>query len=420
MPVAQNRYYNDPTIGQAFSNLAGMFAPPSGGDLAGYATAAAKKAEAARLAQLFDYAKAPDFNQTQFDRMGVAVGNYAPTGSYYAVDQNNATTRRGQDIDAETSRLNNANTVRGSTLSSLFQPLNQGQLRPEVPEDIASTVGLPAMSAAEGLPKPLSETEWKATQGQRLFEDGKLSDDALKSAIFGGNYGDTVLLGRDKTGNAVPLRAAPNGSLAVAPLPEGIAFDPGGMAGARTASTVDAKSAAAARARLPAAEQATDLALKAIDLVANDEAGLNEQFGQWGALPRNMWVQGGSAMGNWLANFEQARGQAFLQAREMLKGGGQITDFEGRRAEAAYSRMEAAARSGDKQTFLAAATDFRGAVQMGLDKLREAAGGAYSENGSAMQPDPDPATPQTQADFDALPVGAVYRDPDDGQLYRKN
>ena len=218
----------------------------------------------------------------------------------------------------------------------------------------------------------------------------------------------------------MPLRTAPNGSLAVAPLPEGVTFDPGGMAGARTASTVDAKSAAAARARLPGAEQAADIALKAIDLVVNDDAGLNEQFGQWGALPRNMWVQGGSPMGNWLANFEQARGQAFLQAREMLKGGGQITDFEGRRAEAAYSRMDAAARSGDKPTFLGAASDFREAVQIGLDKLREAAGGAYADGGRAVQEQPAPAAPQTQAEFDALPVGAIYIDPDDGQLYRKD
>ena len=39
MPIVSNRYYNDPNIGQAFSNLAGAFAPPSGSELSGYASA---------------------------------------------------------------------------------------------------------------------------------------------------------------------------------------------------------------------------------------------------------------------------------------------------------------------------------------------------------------------------------------------
>lgn len=168
MAIAANRMYNDPALGQAFSNLAAAFAPPSGGDLSGYAAAAAKKAEAARLAQLFDYSKSPTFDQTQFDRMGVATGNYAPTQSYYAVDTGAATDRRGQDISAATSRANTTDTVRGSVISNLFSPLNQGQVRPDVPLDIASTVGLPAVGAAQGMPKPLSETEVKGAILQGL------------------------------------------------------------------------------------------------------------------------------------------------------------------------------------------------------------------------------------------------------------
>lgn len=168
MAIAANRMYNDPALGQAFSNLAAAFAPPSGGDLSGYAAAAAKKAEAARLAQLFDYSKSPTFDQTQFDRMGVATGTYAPTQSYYAVDTGAATDRRGQDISAATSRANTTDTVRGSVISNLFSPLSQGQVRPDVPLDIASTVGLPAVGAAQGMPKPLSETEVKGAILQGL------------------------------------------------------------------------------------------------------------------------------------------------------------------------------------------------------------------------------------------------------------
>lgn len=108
MPVASNRYYNDPAIGQAFSNLAGMFAPPSGGDLAGYATAKAKREEASRLAELFAYAKDPAYDQTTADRMGVLGGLYAPNQSFYSVDQGNAVARRGQDITASTALQTNA------------------------------------------------------------------------------------------------------------------------------------------------------------------------------------------------------------------------------------------------------------------------------------------------------------------------
>lgn len=159
---ASSRYYNDPALGQAFSNLADIFAPPSGSDAAGYANAAAKKAEAQRLADLFAYAQDPNFNQTQFDRMGVASGTYTPIQSYYAVDTTAATDRRGQDINAATSITNNRNTVLGSTISSLYGGLNPGEMRPAVPADVAALVGLPAIGAAQGNEKPLSETEMKA------------------------------------------------------------------------------------------------------------------------------------------------------------------------------------------------------------------------------------------------------------------
>jgi hypothetical protein len=207
MAVTGNRVYNDPALGAAFSNLAGLFAPPSGGDAAGFATAAAKKAEADRLAALYDYAQNPQFNQDTFDRMGIAVGNYAPTQSFYAQDQNNATTIRGQDVTAQTSRMNNAVDNQRSLVTSMFGPLSEGQVRPELPEGIAGMFGVPAIPEArgaisadpgervvmpdgsmiEGAPKPLSETEQKAIERQKLIDGGMLSDTMLLDAILGDN-----------------------------------------------------------------------------------------------------------------------------------------------------------------------------------------------------------------------------------------
>lgn len=70
----------------------------------------------------------------------------------------------------------------------------------------------------------------------------------------------------------------------------------------------------------------------------------------------------------------ELQGEAFLQARQLLKGGGQITDFEGRKAEGAYARMETAIQSSDPTAFKDALRDFKEAVNDGVKKLAAAAG----------------------------------------------
>lgn len=188
MAISTNRYYNDPALGQAFSNLAQAFAPPSGADLAGYATAAAKKEEAARLAQLFTMAQSPDFNQSVFDRSNIAVGNYNPTQSYYAQDQNNATAIRGQDVTAATSRANNTadndRALTAAIIGAAAAPVSQGQIRPGFnPADFGARG--PVIPEFAGTPKPLSETEWQAAQNQRLLDAGTLTDAMLLDTIIG-------------------------------------------------------------------------------------------------------------------------------------------------------------------------------------------------------------------------------------------
>lgn len=197
--------------------------------------------------------------------------------------------------------------------------------------------------------------------------------------------GSTVYSGRDRDGNLVPLQVGDDGSFHATQMPDGLTFDPGGIAADKTTDTIDAKTAAAARAALPGMEQAAAITEKALDLVTGDDKGMGEQFGNILGVPqRGLPVFPGTALGNWQANFQQAKGQAFLQARQMLKGGGQITDFEGARAEAAFSRMDAAAATGDKSTFLEAASDFRQSVQDGLNKLRLTASGGYASNKPAV------------------------------------
>lgn len=172
-------------------------------------------------------------------------------------------------------------------------------------------------------------------------------------------------------------------------LPPGVQpMNPMDLAGGKTTATVDAKTAAGARAALPGAEQAVTIAKNAIALIRDDAKGLADQFGNTGPFPnRNLPVIPGvfgQDRGNWQANFSQANGQAFMQARQMLKGGGPITDYEGMKGEAAYSRMQAAVEKGDKENFLRALDDFEQAVDQGYQKLVDTANSAYAAGGPAV------------------------------------
>lgn len=190
MAIQPNRF-NDPALGAAFSNIASIFAPPSAQDMVGYTTAAGKKAENERLAWLFENA-----NDPTADRKATMAGVYAPTSSYYAVDQNTATDRRGQDITANTALATNAadNTraleeanIAGQygLANSYMTPLAQGEVQPGLPEGIAGMYGMPEFPRAAGAAKPLSETEQKAEERRRLQETGTMTDTMLLDTILG-------------------------------------------------------------------------------------------------------------------------------------------------------------------------------------------------------------------------------------------
>lgn len=74
---------------------------------------------------------------------------------------------------------------------------------------------------------------------------------------------------------------------------------------------------------------------------------------------------------NFNKRLEQLKGGAFLQAFETLKGGGQITEVEGKKATVAITRMDTAQ---SEEEFIAAAREFRDAVESGMQKLAPRAG----------------------------------------------
>jgi hypothetical protein len=197
--------------------------------------------------------------------------------------------------------------------------------------------------------------------------------------------------GQDANGNPVLGQLNSKGEFVQTALPDGVkAMGPGDVAGAKATGTVDAKTAGAARAALPGAQQAVDIANKAANALLSDQSGMSEQFGNTLGFPNqnipSAWpfMQPGSNMARFRTELAQGQGQAFMQARQMLKGGGPITDFEGAKAEAAFSRMQLAAQNNSKDEFTQAVQDFQQAVNEGYQKLQAAAQGDYAAGGPGI------------------------------------
>lgn len=204
MAIRPNRSYNDPALGQAFSNIAQMFAPPGGADLAGYATARAKGEEADRLGALYSYAQGPNFDQSTFDRMGQAAGQWNPSNGYYGVDTAATTARRGQDVTAATTleqqRIQNAGALELQNAAPVILNTGQvahlpgqtqaatgfgGQLYGNIEAAPGEMITTPDGRVIAGTPKPLTLPEQEAAERQALISRGLLTDDMLIEGIMG-------------------------------------------------------------------------------------------------------------------------------------------------------------------------------------------------------------------------------------------
>ena len=139
---------------------------------------------------------------------------------------------------------------------------------------------------------------------------------------------------------------------------------------------------------------------------ADGGKGFNEVFGSLDQFRPNftMSAEGKDA----LARFDQLKGRAFLQAYTTLRGGGQITEVEGKKAEDALARLNRSLSETEAKQALA---DFRDAVTVGMQKLREKAGvepeSAPVASGAVAPSVPDAAVsalksnPSLAAQFDA-------------------
>jgi hypothetical protein len=109
--------------------------------------------------------------------------------------------------------------------------------------------------------------------------------------------------------------------------------------------------------------------------------GLGGITGVRGAIPNFPNTDAADAQ----AQLEKLKGGVFLQARNALKGGGQITDYEGMKAEQAYGRMQ---QSQSKEAFLQALDDYQGHIKKGLDLLNQQSGGNFGAPSATPAPTP--------------------------------
>lgn len=106
---------------------------------------------------------------------------------------------------------------------------------------------------------------------------------------------------------------------------------------------------------------------------------------------RRMWY--GEAGLDKIEKLNQLQSKAWLAARDMLKGGGPITDYESKKAEGAVARLS---RAKGPEEFIAALTELRDAITAGEAKLRAA------RDGNAPAATPAPATGGDLSDEDLL------------------
>jgi hypothetical protein len=204
---------------------------------------------------------------------------------------------------------------------------------------------------------------------------------------------------QDDSGKWVYGVTGSDGSFKVVPNPDGLEFaGPEGVAAGRSRGAEIGKAQGGAAAELPGASIAAQENIRLVDEALADPA-LPSAVGPIdGNLPgfvRNFRP----GVANFDERISQLKGKAFLVARQELKGGGQITDYEGQRAEAALIR---AGQAKGEDEFRAAMLEFKDAIMRGYAILERQASG---EIGAAPQATGGPVTVRSEQEALSLPPG---------------
>lgn len=209
--------------------------------------------------------------------------------------------------------------------------------------------------------------------------------DALGQAVKpggGDELGLNLVWGRNEKGETVAYQPSKSGGLVPVEVSEGVQLsDPYYRARDAASGKVAGTTQGEAAAQVPGTRVAAEQVSQQVESLKNDPY-LPRMLGPFDSRLPSVTADSARVQGK----IDQLKGGAFLQARQMLKGGGAITDFEGQKAEAAFARMNTAQSEED---FKAALDEFNYYVQQGLSKLEAQAGvggGQQPAQGGAVDP----------------------------------
>jgi len=144
-------------------------------------------------------------------------------------------------------------------------------------------------------------------------------------------------------------------------------YDPNVIRNKKSAE-VQGKAEGAAVVQLPSYVAGAEQSLQLLDEISK-HPGLKQAVGKSSMLGLQK-VPGTDAY-DFMVRLDQMKGKQFMEAYQGLRGGGQITDVEGKKAEQAIARMDNAQ---SEEAFVKAINDFKDVLRKGIDKAKKEAG----------------------------------------------
>jgi hypothetical protein len=157
MNTRPNRYFNDPNMAAAFSNLAGIFAPPSAQDFYAQSKTEGQDFQNKAIADAWSQMTAQGVTPQDQDRYGIAATlfgqGFNPSQSNRSVDIASADRRYGVDVGANTAlatnRLDNETRLRGNVLGLAGDPSGSQAIDADMLAAITGVSGLPSLPGAQ-------------------------------------------------------------------------------------------------------------------------------------------------------------------------------------------------------------------------------------------------------------------------------
>lgn len=295
-------------------------------------------------------------------------------------DMQMAAAKQAQERQQYTQALLTAGSSQNPAL--LQDPAFQSQLRMK-----AAAYGDPAALQAGGLLAPLPTStelpadarlwEWAKGDKERMEFLQRGNQQQAPSNVQEWQYFNSLspedqqrFLAMKRSGQmfdvgGVPNVLTPSGSTTPLATPEDVARNRGQQAAATAAGTEQGKAGAQAQINLPQVVANGEQMLAQLEALKT-HPGLPYAVGTSSVLP----VVPGTPAADFKTRLDQVQGAQFLQAYETLKGGGQITEVEGKKAEAAIARMNRAQTEGE---FIKSVEDFEQVIAAGLARANQKA-----------------------------------------------